>query len=100
MKNLIVDANCFIEMFSSLQTLIGKYRILTSKKVYNEITDQKTIQNLQLFLPDLATFEPSKESVSRVIKFAKETGDINALSIQDIELIALAIDFLKEQGTD
>lgn len=80
MKTLVVDANCFIEKFASLKNMIGKYNIVTTKSVYDEIKDPKSIQNLQLYLPDLKYHNASPKSINRVIKFAKETGDYIALS--------------------
>lgn len=43
MKTLVVDANCFIKKFSFLKNLINTYKIVTTKNVYDEIKDKKTI---------------------------------------------------------
>lgn len=51
-----------------------------------------------MFFPDLIIRQASEEAVKKIRKFAAKTGDLRSLSTQDIEIIALSYDFIKEEG--
>ncbi|KAJ3685794.1 hypothetical protein LUZ61_014958 [Rhynchospora tenuis] len=82
----IVDANAVIHG----DRLVGVAdRYVSVREVLDEVRDP-TSRRRVAFLPfDIETIEPSPEFIKKVVKFAKETGDLQTLSDVDIKLIAL-----------
>jgi len=72
-------------------------KMVTIPEVVDEIKDENS--RLYLSLLDLKVEEASNESIDKVIKVAKKTGDIHKLSDTDIKLLAKALDEIKK-GND
>ncbi|KAG5014467.1 hypothetical protein AAZX31_08G013100 [Glycine max] len=83
----VVDANAVIESGEKLHGLADKF--ISIPEVMEEIRDPVSRHKLS-FLPfTIQTMEPSSESINKVVKFARATGDLQTLSDVDIKLIAL-----------
>ncbi|KAJ3693891.1 hypothetical protein LUZ60_009371 [Juncus effusus] len=82
----VVDANAVIQS----DRLVGMAdRYVSVKEVLDEVRDP-TSRRRVAFLPfDIETIEPEPEFIKKVVKFARETGDLQSLSDVDIKLIAL-----------
>lgn len=83
----VVDANAVIEAGEKLHGIADKF--VSVPQVMEEIRDPVSRHKLS-FLPfDIQTMEPTPESINKVVKFARVTGDLQTLSDVDIKLIAL-----------
>nr|KYP65611.1 RNA-binding protein NOB1 [Cajanus cajan] len=83
----VVDANAVIQSGERLHGLADKF--ISIPQVMEEIRDPVSRHKLS-FLPfTIQTMEPSPESINKVIKFARATGDLQTLSDVDIKLMAL-----------
>ncbi|KAJ0974248.1 hypothetical protein J5N97_016213 [Dioscorea zingiberensis] len=82
----VVDANAIIHG----DKLVGSADSFVSvREVVDEVRDPVSRQRLA-FLPfHVEIMEPSPESIKKVVKFARETGDLQTLSDVDLKLIAL-----------
>ncbi|XP_039114876.1 20S-pre-rRNA D-site endonuclease nob1 [Dioscorea cayenensis subsp. rotundata] len=82
----VVDANAIIHG----DKLVGSADSFVSvREVLDEVRDPVSRQRLA-FLPfHVDIMEPSPESIKKVVKFARETGDLQTLSDVDLKLIAL-----------
>ncbi|KAF3516571.1 hypothetical protein DY000_02061061 [Brassica cretica] len=83
----IVDANAVTDGRQSLTDFADKF--VTVPEVLSEIRDSDSRRRLEFIPFTIETMEPSPESLSKVIKFAKATGDLHTLSDVDLKLIAL-----------
>ncbi|CAN7017014.1 unnamed protein product [Brassica oleracea var. botrytis] len=83
----VVDANAVIDGSQSLTNFTDKF--VTVPEVLSEIRDPNSRRRLEFIPFTIETMEPSPESLSKVIKFAKATGDLQTLSDVDLKLIAL-----------
>ncbi|KAF8103308.1 hypothetical protein N665_0188s0247 [Sinapis alba] len=83
----VVDANAVIDGRQSLTDFADKF--VTVPEVLSEIRDADSRRRLEFIPFTIETMEPSPESLSKVIKFAKATGDLHTLSDVDVKLIAL-----------
>uniref|UniRef100_M4EI75 RNA-binding protein NOB1 n=1 Tax=Brassica campestris TaxID=3711 RepID=M4EI75_BRACM len=83
----VVDANAVIDGRQSLTDFADKF--VTVPEVLSEIRDSDSRRRLEFIPFAIETMEPSPESLSKVIKFAKATGDLHTLSDVDLKLIAL-----------
>ncbi|CDY39753.1 BnaA04g11000D [Brassica napus] len=83
----VVDANAVIDGSQSLTNFADKF--VTVPEVLSEIRDPNSRRRLEFIPFVIETMEPSPESLSKVIKFAKATGDLQTLSDVDLKLIAL-----------
>ncbi|KAJ4885316.1 Nin one binding (NOB1) Zn-ribbon like [Raphanus sativus] len=83
----VVDANAVIDGRQSLTDFADKF--VTVPEVLSEIRDADSRRRLEFIPFTIETMEPSPESLSKVIKFAKATGDMHTLSDVDLKLIAL-----------
>ncbi|XP_023633986.1 RNA-binding protein NOB1 [Capsella rubella] len=84
----VVDANAVIEGGQSLTNFADKF--VTVPEVLSEIRDPASRRRLAFIPFTIDTMEPSPESLSKVIKFARATGDLQTLSDVDLKLIALS----------
>ncbi|KAK7251293.1 hypothetical protein RIF29_34350 [Crotalaria pallida] len=83
----VVDANAVIDAGEKLHSFADKF--VSVHEVMDEIRDPVSRHKLS-FLPfTIDTMEPSPESINKVVKFARATGDLQTLSDVDIKLIAL-----------
>ncbi|XP_018446233.2 RNA-binding NOB1-like protein [Raphanus sativus] len=83
----VVDANAVIDGRQSLTDFADKF--VTVPEVLSEIRDADSRRRLEFIPFTIETMEPSPEYLSKVIKFAKATGDMHTLSDVDLKLIAL-----------
>ncbi|CAL5214790.1 unnamed protein product [Lathyrus oleraceus] len=84
---LIVDANAVIAGGDKLHGIADKF--VSVPEVLEEIRDPVSRHKLS-FLPfTIQTMEPTPESINKVVKFARVTGDLQTLSDVDIKLMAL-----------
>ncbi|KAK7318262.1 hypothetical protein RJT34_02961 [Clitoria ternatea] len=83
----VVDANAIIDSGEKLHGLADKF--FSVPEVMHEIRDPVSRHKLS-FLPfTIQSMEPSPESINKVVKFARATGDLQTLSDVDVKLIAL-----------
>ncbi|ESQ46837.1 hypothetical protein EUTSA_v10027696mg [Eutrema salsugineum] len=84
----VVDANAVIQGGQSLNNFADKF--VTVPEVLSEIRDPNSRRFLDFIIPfTIDPMEPSPESLTKVIKFARATGDLQSLSDVDLKLIAL-----------
>ncbi|WOK92794.1 RNA-binding protein NOB1 [Canna indica] len=82
----VVDANALIHG-DKLSGCADKF--VSVREVLEEVRDPVSRHRLS-FLPfPVETIEPSPEFIKKVVKFARETGDLQTLSDVDLKLIAL-----------
>lgn len=88
-KTLVLDAGPLLTQPASTlqQTACDFY---TTPGVYNELRDDAVRRQLLLWGDQLKVRHPKPESIQRVSRFAKLTGDYAVLSINDIAIMALA----------
>uniref|UniRef100_A0A0E0JUM1 RNA-binding protein NOB1 n=1 Tax=Oryza punctata TaxID=4537 RepID=A0A0E0JUM1_ORYPU len=84
----VVDANAVISGGAALSSSAG--RLVTVPEVLEEVRDASARRRLALLPAPVETVEPAPEFVKKVVKFARETGDLQTLSDVDIKIIALA----------
>lgn len=85
----VVDANALIEGGSDKLTHSAD-KFVTVPEVMAEVRDPTSRHRLSFLLPSsLHSMDPSPDSLNKVIKFAKATGDLQTLSDVDLKLIAL-----------
>ncbi|XP_040986944.1 RNA-binding NOB1-like protein [Juglans microcarpa x Juglans regia] len=83
----VVDANAMISGGDKLTHCADKF--ITVPEVMAEVRDPSSRHRLS-FLPfSLHSMDPTPDSLNKVIKFAKATGDLQTLSDVDLKLIAL-----------
>ncbi|PON62839.1 D-site 20S pre-rRNA nuclease Nob [Parasponia andersonii] len=83
----VVDANAIIEGGDKLSQCADKF--VSVPEVMDEVRDPVSRHRLAFVPFSVQTMEPTPESLNRVIKFARATGDLQTLSDVDIKLIAL-----------
>ena len=76
---------------------LGDAEILTTSGVVSEIKPGgRDYRQFQFLIEKgLKVFAPTEESLDKIKKLAKQTGDLTRLSSTDIELLALALDCSK-----
>lgn len=86
----VIDANAIIQREGLLNLKRDFDRIVTIPQVLAEIRDGSSRRALAALPFSIETQEPTDESMQAVVSFARETGDLHALSSVDMGLIALA----------
>lgn len=88
-KTLVLDAGPLLTQPASAlqQTACDFY---TTPGVYSELRDEAVRRQLLLWGDQLKVRHPKPESIQKVSRFAKLTGDYAVLSINDIAIMALA----------
>ncbi|KAL5200478.1 hypothetical protein ABZP36_021681 [Zizania latifolia] len=84
----VVDANAVISGAAALSSSAG--RLVTVPEVLEEVRDASARRRLALLAAPIETVDPAPEFVKKVVKFSRETGDLQTLSDVDIKIIALA----------
>ena len=86
LEHLVVDAGPIIkgERLEKLAT-----NFWTVPEVIAEIRDSKSRERLQNLPYELKTLEPDAKSMKAVSDFAKQTGDLQAISFNDLKVLAL-----------
>ncbi|KAJ6705590.1 hypothetical protein OIU79_010306 [Salix purpurea] len=83
----VIDANAVIAGGEKLNNLADKF--VTVPEVLAEIRDPVSRHRLAFIPFSIDCREPSPDSLNKVIKFARATGDLQTLSDVDLKLIAL-----------
>ncbi|KAE8670231.1 RNA-binding protein nob1, putative isoform 2 [Hibiscus syriacus] len=83
----VVDANAIIEGGKKLNNIADKFVIVL--EILAEIHDPVSRHHLAFIPFSIDSVEPSPDSLNKVIKFARATGDLQTLSDVDLKLIAL-----------
>lgn len=91
----VVDANALITHSSNLLGLAHQF--VTIAEVLNEVRDPASRMQLIALPFTVDCMEPSEEALSRVVQFARDTGDLQSLSDVDLKLLALSFT-LEEQA--
>ena len=92
---MILDTSFFIKL-TSLN--LDKNRYYTTQYIVNEIRDPKARDFYQLNKNFIEIKNPTKDSIKKVSKFAKESNDLTYLSIADLSVMALAYETIKNIG--
>lgn len=98
-KVFIIDTSAIL---SGKPISIKDASLITTPKVSDEFSPGgRDFQNFE-YLKEigLMIYLPSKEALDTVIQTAKETGDDRRLSIADIEIVAVALDMMKDQDQE
>lgn len=83
----VVDANAIIQGAHNLTNFADKF--VTVPEVLAEIRDPVSRNRLNFIPFSIDSMDPSPDSLNKVIKFARATGDLQTLSDVDLKLIAL-----------
>ncbi|KAG1662767.1 hypothetical protein FOA52_006793 [Chlamydomonas sp. UWO 241] len=83
----VIDANAII---NGVNIAAFATTAVTIPEVLAEVRDERSRAWLAALPFALETREPCEESLKAVLRFARETGDIHALSSVDMRLLALA----------
>lgn len=86
----VIDANAIIHGAGLFDLVRTADRVITIPQVLREVRDTQSRTTLASLPFSIETQEPSEESVQAVVKFARATGDLHALSSTDTRLVALA----------
>lgn len=86
----VVDANAVISGGLALAAAANAGRLVTVPEVLDEVRDAAARRRFELLPTPVETVEPAPEFLKKVIKFARETGDLQTLSDVDMKIIALA----------
>ena len=92
---MILDTSFFIKL-TSLN--LDKNKYYTTQYIVNEIRDPKARDFYQLNKNFIEIKNPTKDSIKKVSKFAKESNDLTYLSIADLSVMALAYETIKNIG--
>ena len=92
---MILDTSFFIKL-TSLN--LDKNNYYTTQYIVNEIRDPKARDFYQLNKNFIEIKNPTKDSIKKVSKFAKESNDLAYLSIADLSVMALAYETIKNIG--
>ena len=92
---MILDTSFFIKL-TSLN--LDKNNYYTTQYIVNEIRDPKARDFYQLNKNFIEIKNPTKDSIKKVSKFAKESNDLTYLSIADLSVMALAYETIKNIG--
>jgi RNA-binding protein NOB1 len=88
-RTAVIDANAIING-GLLNLMRSAERAVTVPEVLREVRDKQSRAWLAALPFTIETQEPSEEAVRAVVKFARATGDMHALSAVDTRLLALA----------
>ncbi|KAF4750927.1 Nin1 binding protein, partial [Perkinsus olseni] len=74
--------------------------LYTTPRILGEIRDRQARQHLANLPAQLKVRSPDTESMRTVQEFARKTGDFGFLSVNDMEVMALAVMLYEESGCD
>ncbi|KAF4671354.1 Nin1 binding protein [Perkinsus chesapeaki] len=94
-KKLVLDAGAIIKLQRADNFAKELY---TTPRIIGEIRDRQARQHLANLPAELKVRSPDTEAMRAVQEFAKKTGDYGFLSINDMEVMALAVMLYKESG--
>ena len=99
MKVLVLDTSAFITGFGPYLSSIPAIPTYTIKEVLDELKNRELKMKVELSLSEgsLKLVEPTEKGLMRAKKMAEKSGDVSALSVVDLKIIALASD-LKDEG--
>ena len=99
MKVLVLDSSAFITGFGPYLSSIPAIPTYTIQDVLDELKNRELKMKVELSLSEgsLKLVEPTEKGLMRAKKMAEKSGDISALSVVDLKIVALASD-LKDEG--
>jgi len=76
--------------------------MITTSSVYNELKPGgRDYQTLQFLMEKgLSINSPSQDSIDKIKTISNKTGDLNRLSVADMEVLALALDINTTEGKE
>jgi RNA-binding protein NOB1 len=95
LEHLVIDAGAIIRGHG-LGYFNRSKRFWTVAEVLNEIRDSKSRALLASLPFEIEVRAPSDAAMKAVIEFARKTGDLAQLSMNDLKVIALTYDLEKE----
>ncbi|KAL3684673.1 hypothetical protein R1sor_002695 [Riccia sorocarpa] len=99
LKTVVVDANAIIGGGFRLVGMADQY--FTVREVLAEVRDPASRFYLGTLPVEIKCLEPSEDALTKVVQFARATGDVHSLSEVDIKLIALTYTLEAQvHGTD
>lgn len=101
MKALVLDSSAFITGFGPYLIGIPAISTYTVREVIDEIKNKELKLKVDMSLSEgsLKLVEPSKRALMQARNMAEKSGDVSALSITDLKVVALALD-LKQGGIE
>jgi RNA-binding protein NOB1 len=96
-KSLVIDTNVFLK-HQNFQSLLQEYEVFTTKSVISELRDPRAKHRAKLHYKEYKIMNPEKKHIQTVMNFAKKTGDYVSLSLADIEVVALSVQKIVENG--
>lgn len=96
-KKLVLDAGAIIKLQRADNFAKELY---TTPRILGEIRDRQARQHLANLPAQLKVRSPDTESMKSVQDFARKTGDFGFLSVNDMEVMALAVMLYGESGCD
>lgn len=102
LSNAVIDANALISFDSSARLLALAFssssppRLVSVKEVLEEVRAPASRLHLASLPFSVECIDPTEEALRKVVKFARETGDLHSLSDVDLKLLALTY-MLEEQ---
>jgi UPF0271 protein len=101
MKALVLDTSAFITGFGPYLSSIPAIPTYTVKEVLDEIKNKELKLKVELSLTEgsLKLVEPTERGIMKAQKMAEKTGDVSALSVVDLKILALASD-LNDEGVE
>ncbi|KAF4705612.1 Nin1 binding protein, partial [Perkinsus olseni] len=96
-KRLVLDAGAIIKLQRADNFAKELY---TTPRILGEIRDRQARQHLANLPAQLKVRSPDTESMRTVQEFARKTGDFGFLSVNDMEVMALAVMLYGESGCD
>jgi len=101
MKAIVLDASAFITGFGPHLITIPAIATFTVREVIDELKNKDLKLKVELSLTEgsLKLVEPTERALMITKNMAEKSGDVSALSITDLKIVALACD-LKEEGEE
>lgn len=96
-SKLVLDAGPLINLTREEINSQGE-QLYATPAVIREIRDEDARRRLELMKGEITVLQPSPSSVLHATNFAKLTGDSIVLSVQDIEVIALAYELVEDKS--
>jgi rRNA maturation endonuclease Nob1 len=96
-KTLVIDTNVFLK-HPNFQSLLQEYEVITTKSVISELRDPRAKQRAKVHYKEYKIVNPEKKNIAQVMNFAKQTGDYVSLSLADVEVVALAVERINDNG--
>lgn len=94
---VVVDTNFFVS-HPNVREFVLKNKVYTTRSVLKEIKDAKSRAIAKEVFHDLVLFTPHKMAVEWVNRYTVKSGDFSVLSQTDTEVIAVAVELIRNKG--